>query len=245
MNIQETGSTNNKRLNLLVHARPGAGKTRFSGTAFKTGRFKPLILSAESGLLCLEKLRKEPGYEHVREKGFPFVKIEKFEDIDEVRKFIRFGKHAYDTVILDSLTEIQQVCMDKILREERIEKARIQDWGTLNQRMVSMIRDFRDMEINLIVTALTDTITDEETGGLMFSPLVQGKLRDTLAGYFDEVFMMQNKEVKGEDGKPTVKHFMQTQGTHKVLAKDRSGKLPIYIAPDFITVYDQIYGEEQ
>jgi phage nucleotide-binding protein len=238
MQIQKTSQLKNPKLNLLVYGKPGAGKTRFSGTC--APRFKPLILSAESGLLSLKALKDANG----KPIDFDFLQIEKFEQLSEVYNSLKFGKLDYDTVVMDSITEIQQVCMDKILREEKIEKARIQDWGTLNLRMVNLIRAFRDLDKNLIVTALSDTITDEETGTNTMAPLVQGKLKETLAGYFDEVFYAFSKEGKNPEGKVEVKHYLQTRNTQKAIAKDRSGQLPAIVAPDFCAIYDLIHKGE-
>lgn len=235
--IETTDTIENKFLNVLVYGVPGTGKTRFAGTCGT--RFKPLILSAESGLLSLKQIKDKDG----NPIKFDFVRIDKFEDIEYARQFLRYKDHKYDTVILDSLTEIQQVCMDKILREEKREKAQIADWGTLNNRMVAMIRDFRDMNLNFIVTALCDTIEDQETGGSKLGPLLQGKLKETVDGYFDEVFYLTSKEQKGQDGKSEVKRYLVTQGTNRFRAKDRSGMLPLAVEPDFCKIHDVIFAK--
>jgi phage nucleotide-binding protein len=230
LKIQKTSDAVNKYINLLVYGDAGTGKTSFAGTSIK--RFKPLILSAESGLLSLNKLGK-----------FDFIQVTRYEEIDEARQFLRYSKHDYDTVILDSLTEIQSVCEDKIMRDEKIEKLRIQDFGTLGQRMTTMIRDLRDMNMNLIATALADTRDDQESGVSKTGPLMKGKVKDLLPAYFDEVFYLSVKTGKDAQGKPVSKRLLQTQGTDRVIAKDRSGLLPAYVEPDFCTVYDLIFNE--
>lgn len=235
--IESTDTIDYRFLKVLVYGFPGSGKTRFAGTAGK--RFKPLILSAESGLLVLNQIKDADG----KPIKFDFVKIEKFEDIEFARQFLRFKDHKYDTVIIDSLTEIQQVCMDKILREEKREKAQMQDWGTLNNRMVAMIRDFRDMNLNFIVTALCDSIEDQETGTARLGPLLQGKLKETVDGYFDEVFYLTGKEAKSPDGKTDIKRYLVTQGSNRFRAKDRSGMLPLAVEPDFCKIHDAIFAK--
>lgn len=234
INVQNTADIKGNKLNVLIYGPSGAGKTRFSGTC--SPRFKPLILSAESGLLSL----KQTG------QTFDYVKIDKWEQVEEVRLELRHGKSKYDTVIIDSVTEIQQVCMDRILREERIEKARIQDWGTLNQRMAATIRDFRDMDHNLIVTALSDTQNDEETGSSRILPMVQGKLREQLAGYFDLVVYLNVRAVRDEKtGQVSYDRKLLTQGTTKLIAKDRSGLLSPQENPDFCAIYDKVFQSKK
>lgn len=180
------------------------------------------------------KLNK-PGLE------IEFFPITKFEDIEEAYLYLKNKNDAKFTCVgMDSITEIQKICMDKILLEEKIEKARIQDWGTLNNRMVSMIRAFRDLDLHYVVTALAGTDKDEESGSFVTKPMVQGKLADTLAGYFDEVLYLHSVEVKGTDGTLSTKRWLQTQGSAKYQAKDRSGLLPRECPASFSWVNDKI-----
>lgn len=239
MKIERTSALEKPKLNMLVYGPPGSGKTRFTGTT--KPRFNPIILSAESGLLSLSALKDANGKPY----DFDFVKIENFDQLTEARQELRYGKHSYDTVIMDSITEIQQVCMDKILHDEKREKPEIRDWGTLSMRMISLIRDFREMNLNFIVTALSESRINEDTGISVAAPMVQGSLREKLAGYFDEVFYLHAKEDKDKDGNPIIKRAFQTQGSNKVQAKDRSGKLPLFAPPDFCKIYDRIFAAEE
>src|SRR4051812_8364315 len=109
--IKKTGTTNGK-LNMLVYGRPGAGKTRFIGSTYP--KFKALILSAESGLLSLNNIKDSSG----KTVEFDHVEVKSWADVEEFYKFIQFSKHDYACVAMDSGTEIQNVCMDGILRDE-------------------------------------------------------------------------------------------------------------------------------
>lgn len=235
MEIKKLSQDKSPKLNILVYGPSGNGKTRFGGTVAMVA--KPLIASAESGLLSLKKLMKELKVD------FDYVEIKTFDDLREV--YDHFGKKdcPHDALVLDSLTEIQQVCMDSILKEEDREKAQMQDWGTLNTRMTKMVRSFRDLNIHFVVTALASREKDEETQSYIARPLLQGKLQDTVAGYFDEVFYLHAVKVKDATGKEETKRWLQTQGTNKVQAKDRSGELPAECPASFSYVYKKIAGE--
>lgn len=230
--IKELTIEENPKINVLVYGFPGAGKTRLSGTmaAFSN----PLILSAESGLLSLRKLQKEMGVK------FKYLDIKDFNEMIEAYNFLLLGKHDYDAVVIDSITEIQQACMDKILEEEKRDKALIQDWGTLATRMISLIRKFRDLPMHCMVTCLAEQDKDETTGMVCIRPLVQGQLKEKIDAYFDEVLYLASKEVKGEDGKPKVVRWLETQNTTRIRAKDRSGELPHQARPDMKYVYETI-----
>jgi phage nucleotide-binding protein len=230
LKIEKTSSIANRRLKVLVYGPPGAGKTRFAGTAIKN--FKPIILSAEAGLLSLQGMG-----------DFDFVQVSRWETVEEIRNELRYGKLPYDTVILDSLTEIQQICMDGILREEKRDKAQIQDWGSLGLRMAQTIRDLRDLDCNLIVTALSETDKDEETSEQRTLPMLQGRIRENVAQYFDEVFYLRSKLIKdAASGEVTTERKLITGGTNKITAKDRSGRLAMYEAPDFCAIYEKVFS---
>lgn len=229
------------KLNVLIYGPPGHGKTYFTGTAIKATKL--LILSAESGLLSLRKLTQDLAAKTGKPVDIDYIEVKKFGDIEAAFEELRFKNEGkYDAVAMDSLTEIQKVCMDSILEESKQETARIQDWGTLNNRMVAMIRGFRDLDMHFIVTALASNEKDEESQSFVTRPLLQGKLQDTLAGYFDEVFYLHSKEVKDDKGQLTTKRWLQTTGSGKVQAKDRSGVLPRECPADFAWVLKEISG---
>jgi len=231
---------NTPKLKVLVYGPPGNGKTRFLGSSATVTRL--LIMSAESGLLSLRKMVDEMRSKLNRpDLDIDFVSIEKFEDIEEVYLMLKNSNTTgYDAVGMDSLTELQKVCMDKILRDEHIDKARIQDWGTLNNRMVAMLRAFRDLDMHFIVTALAASEKDEDTQTFVNRPLVQGQLQNTLAGYFDEVFFIHAVETVNAEGRPETKRWLQTSSTAKHQAKDRSGMLPRECPASFAWVLGRI-----
>lgn len=235
MEIKKLSEDKYPKLNILVYGPSGNGKTRFGGTVAMVA--KPLIASAESGLLSLRKLREELKVD------FDYVDIKDFAELEEVYRYFKSPECRHDALVLDSLTEIQQVCMDSILKSENREKAQMQDWGTLNIRMTKMIRSFRDLGIHFVVTALSAREKDEETQSFVSQPLLQGKLQDTVAGYFDEVFYLHSAKVKDAQGKEEVRRWLQTQGTNKIQAKDRSGRLPAECPASFGYVYKTIVGE--
>jgi hypothetical protein len=225
-------------LNVLVYGQPGVGKTRFIGTTFP--KFKTLIASAESGLLSLNNIKDDKG----KTVKFDHVKVEKFEDLEDIRKFIQFEKHDYTCLAIDSGTEIQNICMEYILRQEGRAKAQIQDWGTLGDKMASMVRTLRDTNINLIMTALIDESKDESTGEYKALPAFKGKFQQLVAGYFDEVMYAYAESKKDDKGNLTINYKMLTRNAGKYVGKDRSGKLPAIIEPDFCKMYETIYKKE-
>lgn len=232
MKIHNTKDQDKQHINVLVCGASGSGKTTFIGSSHVSEKShartpqKTLILSAESGLLS------------VKEKAIDYIPINQFQDMIDAWQFLATEKHEYTTVGIDSLTEIQQICMDAILQENEREKPQISDWGTLNNRMIAMIRKFRDLPLNIVVSCLVRTVEDEETMSTKIVPQLQGSIRDMVPAYFDEVFYLFAKENKDGD----IVHHMLTHGHDKVqFAKDRSGMLDKYEAPDFWQIHSKIF----
>lgn len=227
--VQQTGADQGF-LKILSYGEPGAGKTRFIGSA--EPKFKTLILSAEAGLLSL------------KDKKIDFVNINTWTDLIDIKEKLKTQKHQYNCVAIDSLTEVQRKCMIHILGGAD-KKPQIQDWGTLGDRMMNMITDFRDMPINVIMTALVDQAKDESTGEFRNLPLLQGSLQQKIAGYFDEVFFAYSKQAKLESGEVKYVYKVLTRNTGKHVAKDRSGKLADIEDPDFCQVHEKIFGSNK
>lgn len=248
--IVKTGSIP-KKLNILIYGQAGTGKTSFLGTA--EPRFKTLILSAEAGLLSLEKRAEEIAKQlGVASFEFDTMPIKSLEELALARDFLHNADHKYDLVCLDSGTELQRVIIDAILKQKEKENSKtkgeivMKDWGTLLNKMVSIIRSFRDLpKTSFVLTALCEESKNESTGEISVVPAFDGKIKQTIDGYFDEVFYAFTTEGKDENGVSTgIKYGLLTRNNGRMRAKDRSGRLPLVVAPDFCKIYDMIHGEK-
>ena len=221
MQITNTKDIAAKHIKVLVHGPAGAGKTRLCAT---TGG-KPLIISAESGLLSL--------------KGFDLdvVTVTDMTTLQEVYQFLKTDT-TYDWVCIDSLSEVAEVCLSS-------EKAKTADgrkaYGETNDIMAKLIRAFRDLPKNIYMAAKQDRVKDDVTGGIYFGGSMPGKtLTNDLAYYFDEVFAYQTW--KDEQG--VVHRMLQTQRDNQYDAKDRSGVLDFAEEPNLARIYQKITSTE-
>lgn len=243
--IENTADLVSKALSLVVYGPSGVGKTHFIGTAAL--RFTPIILSVERGLLSLQSKKDDKG----AQLGIDFITVDDWRQVEEVRLEIKHGRlkspktgKPYDLVAIDSLTELQELCTNRILFENKATMMQRQDWGALYTRMANTIKDFRAMGVNMIITALETTKQDEESG-IITRPSLQGQFQERLPGFVDEVFYLLSKNVVGADGKSMIVRKLVTQGTQKIVAKDRSGKLAQLEDPDFCAIYDKIYSKKE
>ena len=178
----------------------------------------------------------------------------KFETFDEIEDFIRTlhekGGGKADTLVIDSVTELQKKLMDYIV-ESHPEVKRpygdgltVGDWGYNTERMRRFIRMARDLDMNVILTALAMDEKNEVTGAVKTMPKMSSKLAADVCGYVDIVGYLYVDNVETEDGiEPMRRMLVQPVGAY--YAKDRSGMLGTVIDnPTFPEVYNMIFGEE-
>lgn len=199
-------------LKILAYGEAGSGKT----TAIGTIEGNPLIITAEKGLLPIAHL------------DLPAVAVSTVEEIKEVHRHITSKEgNVYDWVVIDSISEIAEC----VLSREKKETSDVrQAYGALIDKMGELIRMFRDLPMNVYMTAKMEKIKDEVTGAMMFSPSLPGaKLSSSIPYLFDEVFVLRAWRDKETN---EVKRAFQTVGDSKYVAKDRSGALDEAEPPD-------------
>lgn len=112
----------------------------------------------------------------------------------------------YRTVIIDSATEVDQFCLNQLLGVSvttRLDAESVPpewaDYGKNLGMMLRMIRNFRDLPMNVIMTAGRN-YTQDETKKFSYRPSVTGQLRDKMQGFFDIVgYLTKGATVEGEE----------------------------------------------
>ncbi len=226
------------KIKALIYGGSGVGKTY---TARTLPEKKTRIISAESGLLSLSGT------------NIDVVELENWNDLKELYSEFMTEEHQkkYDFIFIDSLTEINEMCKEHIVKVERPavrgkvgkiydDILDMQDWGLVHTKMSRMIRMFRDLPYNIIFTCLEDEKKDERTGAVTVLPSLNGKLQTNIAQYFDMVFRLISEDDKAEN--KTYRNFL-TEKTEKSLAKDRSGVLDRLELPNWEKVISKIKKE--
>lgn len=210
LQIVNSRGFNNKTFNLMVFGDPGVGKTRFAATAQNSETTSPVLLcDVEGGSLTLHDMDVD------------LVRIRKPEELSEVHTLL--GKGHYKTVIIDSLSELYSVIHKDILKKKGIDQPTQQTWGMANEAILTIVKNFRDVNINFIATSWAKTDKDESTGRVTISNDLPGQSERKVAGQFDLVgYLTIEKEAKTG----AIIRALRVQPDTKIQTKDRYGLLP-------------------
>lgn len=223
MELKSTKGLHSSKVKALVYAESGVGKTSLLGTLPEA---ETLIVSAESGLLCLD------------DKNIAVVEINKWGDLQEVYKNLTKNPEwaHFKYVGIDSLTELADMLISTLENSPEFKPSNmaLKMWGEYSKRMTSTIKAFRDLDKSVVFTALPEDTIDN--GAVIKKPFIKGKaVQRMLASYFDEVFYLSIDPA-------TEERQVQTQPSEAIQAKDRSGKLTAFEEANLTTIINKIKG---
>lgn len=210
--IRSTLNVSADGVKCVIYGASGIGKTRLALTAPK-----PIIISAERGLLSLSQ------------HDIPAIEVQSVEDVQGA--FNLSTKGDYQTIILDSLSEISETVLSKLKKDSKDAR---QAYGVMAESLGNLIRNFRDLVgKHVVFIAKMRRVEDEDSGVVSFEPYLPGKILPFQLPYLvDEVFVMRMN--------PKKERFLQTESDLKHIAKDRSGLLSANEPPDLGLIFNKI-----
>lgn len=222
--------------NILIYGDSGVGKTTLAGSADLVPEMSPvLVIDIEGGTESLKH-----SYPNV-----DMIRITSWKSMQDVYNELHLGNTGYKTVILDSLTEIQKFNMYAIMadvikgrpnQDEDVPSMR--EWGINLEQIRRFVRGFRDLDMHTIFTALAKTDKDMKTGIISTKPSLSGKMADEVAAFVDIVTYYYVKQI-GSGEEAEFQRLLLTSKTDQIVAKDRSGRLPMVIQqPTMRTIFD-------
>jgi hypothetical protein len=117
------------------------------------------------------------------------VTVRDFPTFAQVYSWLASGQHYFRSVIIDSLSELQERCQQDLRGTEQM---RVQDWGDLLRKVGDIIINYKDLRThptNPIDVLLIIVGTHMKDG--LFRPMLQGSLSNKLAYKFDVVGFLQ------------------------------------------------------
>ena len=218
INLKSTANLATNGVKVLVYGQAGAGKTTLVATMPN-----PIILSAEGGLLS------------IKDANLPYLEVTTMADLWEAYEWLtNEGGKEYDSVVLDSISEIAEVVLNY---EKKANKDPRAAYGAMQEQMADIIRAFRDLpNRNVLMTAKVEK-TQDEMGRVLYAPSMPGnKTGQSLPYFFDLVLALRVE--KDADGAAQRALMCDSDGLW--LAKDRSGKLGQWEAPDLGAIINKI-----
>lgn len=223
INIKTTGSLSANGVKLLVYGQAGAGKTSLIKTLPS-----PIVLSAEGGLLSIQ------------DADLPFIEINDIETLREAYKWLTESNEAksFKSVALDSISEIAEVVLNA---EKKTTKDPRQAYGAMQEQMADIIRAFRDLPGRHVYMSAKLEKTQDEMGRVLYAPSMPGnKTGQALPYFFDEVLALRVEK----DGDGNTQRALMCDSDGLWLAKDRSGKLESWEAPDLGAIISKMQGSK-
>ena len=208
-------------IKMLIYGAAGSGKT----VTCATSKQPTLIISTEAGLLSIKDAPKT----------IQIVECSTRADIEEVLDYLR-AKKPPPWVCIDSVSEIAEVVLAEELQKTKDPR---KAYGELAVIMTTLIKSFRDLNTNVVMTAKLDRIKDDMTGALIYGPGMPGqKMGQALPYFFDLVGALR----VDKDNEGRLVRSLQTNRDGQWDAKDRSGKLDIFEKPSLAEIHNKILG---
>ena len=230
--VMTTGSLQHKNLSLLVVGPPGVGKTPFALTAPK-----PFLLNAEAGTASVA---------HVNAN---MAKIDSTKLLLEIRNVLALDREERDetlgfeveTVILDTIDEIQRIMIHERLRATKKTEMQAGDWMWLADEMNAIARGFRGLDMNVIFVCHTKILQEGETGEVRQVPDMSGAFSHQLPAAVDVVGRIVRRSVLDPDDVEVTHHyFVSGYDRHHDWLKNR-GRLPNSLEMNFHDDYQRIH----
>lgn len=232
-----------RRLSFIVHGDSKIGKTWLADTA----PAPRLCLDAEGGVDWTPSRKIEwnpmtercPTYDGTWDTCI--VRVQDFAMVEQVKVWLVSGMHPFRSVIIDSISEVQQRCIDAIAGANQMTTP---NWGELLRKMAKLVREMRDLTLHPTnpLTAVVLVAMTKQTQSGKWIPYAQGQLATTLPYYFDLVGYLFLQTL--DDGTKMRRLLVSPHDLYEA-GERLGGRLgQVVDDPNIVTMMDTVYGPE-
>ncbi|MBT9170259.1 MAG: hypothetical protein DDT18_00598 [Actinobacteria bacterium] len=197
----------------LFYGASGTGKTRL------VGQFPDvLILACDPG--------RDGGAISARQFEPKVIVIRDYTQLTDLLANLQpMAGKEFKTLAIDSLSYLQRIVMNNILKKSARETPRFDEWNLSAERVRNLINVFADFNCYTIFTATEQMTKDEISGRLIGGPNLPGKLAVELPQACDVVCRLSVSTSVTAKG-PAIAYRFQSVPDDIWPGKDRFGVLP-------------------
>ncbi len=220
-------------LRVLFFGDSGTGKTTVAGT------FPGPIVYVDCN---------EEGTFSVRGQGHKRIRVRRFETLESVYWYLKMGKHPYKTVVIDTVTQLADIGMQKVLNDDDYGGLPIKKhWGQNTHLMKLWLIMYRNLDMNVVFLCQLKRLDEEDIDSdisktviPLLSPAV-GKVLQAAVDIIGYTFVKEEEvEVKGKK-KKQFSYRMRIGPHSSILTKVRVKKGVKYPAVIKDPTYDKLF----
>jgi phage nucleotide-binding protein len=241
-----------------IYGRAGSGKTTLSSTFPK-----PILLIDV----------KDEGTDSIADvQGIDVLEVADWDDFEDAYWWLHENPKKYKTVVIDTVTQLQQLKIEEIGSKKSLKGKSIGDWGTMTKQdwgevasaMKTWITNYRDLPLETVFLAQDRVFNGEEDAGdageinpevgPRLSPSVQSHLCAAVSVVANTFVRSRTETVKKKiNGKEKVTHkevveyCLRLGPNQSYITKFRKPKkvtlADFLVDPDYDSILELISGE--
>lgn len=253
-----------------IRSAKGGRKHRSYAFYGRSGTGKTTLASTFPGPVLLLDINDQ-GFDSVEDvEDLDVMEPKNWDEVEDTYWWLREGKHDYRTVVIDTITNLQQYSVINVLEGKKKRTDNAGDWGTMTKRewgdvaqaMKSAITNWRNLDMEVVFLAqdrLFNFGGEEEEVEAELEPEVGPRLSPSVASALNaavsvigNTFIREHeirKEVNGKKKYLREIEYCLRVGPNPVyitkMRKPRGIKLPpLIVDPTYEDIVDMIKGTE-